>query len=59
MDETKAKKLKQQLKKRLPLLIFLSVCTLAFFFGSTLLLDDSYKDIMLVMMIWSLPLFIH
>lgn len=50
---------KQKFKKKLPLLIFLSLSTIIFFFASTLLLDDSYKDIILIAMIWALPLFIH
>ena len=48
-----------RLKKRLPLLIFLAVATVAFFLASSLFLDDSYKDIILICMIWALPLFIH
>lgn len=50
---------KQKFKKKLPLLIFLTLSTIIFFFASTLLLDDSYKDIILIAMIWALPLFIH
>lgn len=59
MDVQKKNKLKNRLKKRLPLLVFLTLCTIIFFFASTLLLEDSYKDIILIVMIWSLPLFIH
>ena len=59
MNENTSKNIKLKLKRRLPLLIFLLLCTIIFFFGSTLLLNDSYKDIILVLMIWSLPLFIH
>lgn len=47
------------MKKRIPLFIFLAIATIAFFLASTLLLDDSYKDIILIAMVWSLPLFIH
>ncbi|MCQ2093047.1 MAG: hypothetical protein MJY85_10255 [Fibrobacter sp.] len=50
---------KKRLKKKVPLLIFLALSTTIFFFASTLLLDDSYKDIILIAMIWALPLFIH
>ncbi|MCQ2089732.1 MAG: hypothetical protein MJY93_05745 [Fibrobacter sp.] len=50
---------KNKLKKKLPLLVFLALSTIIFFLASTLLLDDSYKDIILIAMIWALPLFIH
>ncbi len=59
MDIEKRQKIKENLKKRLPLFLFLTLCTITFFLASTLLLEDSYKDIFLVIMIWSLPLFIH
>jgi hypothetical protein len=58
MDDNK-KDFIQVLKKRIPLFIFLAVATIAFFLTSSLLLDDSYKDIILIAMVWSLPLFIH
>ncbi|WP_407456637.1 hypothetical protein [Fibrobacter sp.] len=47
------------MKKRLPLLIFLTLSTAIFFLASALLLDESYKDIIIIAMIWALPLFIH
>ena len=50
---------KQKLKKRLPLLIFLTLSPSIFFLASALLLDESYKDIIIIAMIWALPLFIH
>lgn len=50
---------KNKLKKKLPLLVFLALSTIIFFLASNLLLDDSYKDIILIAMIWALPLFIH
>ncbi|SHK64041.1 hypothetical protein [Fibrobacter sp. UWH4] len=50
---------KQKMKKRLPLLIFLTISTTIFFLASALLLDESYKDIIIIAMIWALPLFIH
>ena len=50
---------KQNMKKRLPLLIFLTISTTIFFLASALLLDESYKDIIIIAMIWALPLFIH
>ena len=50
---------KQRMKKRLPLLIFLTISTTIFFLASALLLDESYKDIIIIAMIWALPLFIH
>ena len=48
-----------RLKTRLPLFIVLAVATAAFFLASSLFLDDSYKDIILICMIWARPLFIH
>ena len=59
MEDAKLKKFRVRLKKRLPLLIFLAIATIAYFLASTLLLDDSYKDIIFITMIWALPLFIH
>ncbi|OWV02083.1 hypothetical protein [Fibrobacter sp. UWR2] len=59
MEDAKLKKFIVRLKKRLPLLIFLAIATIAYFLASTLLLDDSYKDIIFITMIWALPLFIH
>ncbi|WP_173364805.1 MULTISPECIES: hypothetical protein [unclassified Fibrobacter] len=47
------------MKKRLPLFVFLAIATTCFFLASSLLLDDSYKDIILISMVWALPLFIH
>ena len=41
------------------ILIFLTLSTTIFFLASTLLLDESYKDIIIIAMIWALPLFIH
>lgn len=59
MDIENRQKIKKNLRKRLPLFLFLAICTTIFFLASFLLLEDSYKDIFLVLMIWSLPLFIH
>ncbi|MBR1745560.1 MAG: hypothetical protein IJ734_06265 [Fibrobacter sp.] len=59
MEDPKIKKFIATLKKRIPLFVFLAIATIAFFLASTLLLDDSYKDIILIAMVWSLPLFIH
>lgn len=59
MEDPKNKKFIATLKKRIPLFVFLTIATIAFFLASTLLLDDSYKDIILIAMVWSLPLFIH
>ena len=59
MDTEKRQKIKKNPRKRLPLFLFLAICTTIFFLASFLLLEDSYKDIFLVLMIWSLPLFIH
>lgn len=59
MDFEKRQKMKKFLKKRLPLFLFLTICTISFILASTLLLQDSYKDIFLIVMIWALPLFIH
>ena len=52
-------KIKMFLTGRLSLVLFLFLSFLALFFGSTLLLGESYKDIFIVIMIWSLPLFLH
>ncbi|MBO4435484.1 MAG: hypothetical protein J5791_01185 [Fibrobacter sp.] len=59
MEDNKRKKFLDKMKKRIPLFVFLAIATIAFFLASTLLLDDSYKDIILIAMVWSLPLFIH
>ena len=59
MDTEHRKKIKRNLKRRLPLFLFLAICTVIFFLASSLLLEDSYKDIFIIIMIWSLPLFIH
>lgn len=59
MDDIEIKQFKTRIKKRIPLLIFLALSTIAFILASTLLLEDSYKDILIIAMIWSLPLFIH
>lgn len=59
MEDPKKKNFIATLKKRIPLFVFLAIATIAFFLASTLLLDDSYKDIILIAMVWSLPLFIH
>ena len=50
---------KQKMKRRLPLFIFLAISTTIFFLASALLLDECYKDIIIIAMIWALPLFIH
>jgi hypothetical protein len=59
MEDMKNKNFRNTMKKRIPLFVFLTICTIAFFLASSLLLDDSYKDIILIAMVWSLPLFIH
>lgn len=59
MENEHKKTFKEKFKKRLPLLIFLTLSTIIFFLASTLLLDDSYKDIIIIAMFWALPLFIH
>ncbi len=59
MVKENVKKKKSKFRKRLPLLIFLTLSTIIFFLASTLLLEDAYKDIILIVMIWALPLFIH
>ena len=59
MEDPKNKKFIATLKKQIPLFVFLAIATIAFFLASTLLLDDSYKYIILIAMVWSLPLFIH
>ena len=59
MEEQNQNNWTKRLKKRLPLLIFLTLSTTIFFLASALLLDESYKDIIIIAMIWALPLFIH
>jgi hypothetical protein len=59
MDEKDQNNFLEKMKKRLPLLIFLTLSTTIFFLASALLLDESYKDIIIIAMIWALPLFIH
>ncbi|MBR4560060.1 MAG: hypothetical protein IKO21_10905 [Fibrobacter sp.] len=59
MEEKDQNNWTQKMKKRLPLLIFLTLSTAIFFLASALLLDESYKDIIIIAMIWALPLFIH
>ena len=59
MEEKDENNWTQKMKKRLPLLIFLTLSTAIFFLASALLLDESYKDIIIIAMIWALPLFIH
>ena len=59
MDNKRLNKFKKKMRKRLPLLIFLTLSTTIFFLASALLLDESYKDIIIIAMIWALPLFIH
>ena len=56
---SKREKFKKFLRKRAPLWVFLSLATVIFFLSSTLLMGESYKDIVLIAMIWALPLFIH
>lgn len=57
------KKLLDRLSRRIanrysvPLLIVFAVLTLLF--ATALLLGEAYKDIFLILMIWSLPLFLH
>lgn len=59
MDFEKRQRIKKFWKKRLPLFLFLAICTISFILASTLLLQDCYKDIFIIVMIWALPLFIH
>ena len=59
MDNKRKLSFKDKVKRRIPLFLFLALSTTIFFFGSALLLDESYKDIILIAMIWALPLFIH
>ena len=59
MEEKDQNNWTQKMKKRLPLLIFLTLSTAIFFLASALLLDESYKDIIIIAMIWALPLFIN
>jgi len=59
MEKAKKDRIKRYFKRRLPLWIFLTLSTIIFFLASTLLMGESYKDIVLIAMIWALPLFIH
>ena len=59
MDKAAQDIIKQKIKNRLPLWVFLTLSTVIFFLASTLLMGESYKDIVLIAMIWALPLFIH
>jgi len=59
MEKAKKDIIMQKIKRRLPLWIFLTLSTVIFFLASTLLMGESYKDIVLIAMIWALPLFIH
>lgn len=59
MEFENKKSWKRKIKRKLPLLLFLTLSTIIFFLASSLLLDDSYKDIILIAMFWALPLFIH
>ncbi|MCQ2097774.1 MAG: hypothetical protein MJY87_07520 [Fibrobacter sp.] len=57
MENENRKNWKTKFKKRIPLLIFLTLSTIIFFLASTLL--DINKDIIIIAMFWALPLFIH
>lgn len=59
MENVKKDRIKRYIKRRIPLWIFLTLSTIIFFLASTLLMGESYKDIVLIAMIWALPLFIH
>ena len=59
MSNEEKRNWKKKIKRRLPLLVFLTLSTTIFFLASALLLDESYKDIIIIAMIWALPLFIH
>ncbi|NLO23767.1 MAG: hypothetical protein GX116_05480 [Fibrobacter sp.] len=59
MKKITFQKIKQMLLGRLSLVIFFLLAFLGLFFASTLLLEESYKDVFIVIMIWSLPLFLH
>lgn len=59
MENDEKQNWSKKFKKRIPLLVFLTLSTIIFFLASALLLDESYKDIIIIAMIWALPLFIH
>lgn len=59
MENDENQNWQKKIKKRIPLLVFLSLSTIIFFLASALVLDESYKDIIIIAMIWALPLFIH
>jgi hypothetical protein len=52
-------KVPQKLRKWLGFGVFLSVSTLFLLLASTVLLKDASADILLIVIIWCLPLFIH
>lgn len=59
MSKSPFQKLKKTIsdKYSLPILALLALLTLLF--AATLLFGEAYKDIFLILMIWSLPLFLH
>lgn len=59
MDNGFLGKLAQFFRKRLMLLIFLTLSLVIFLLSSTFILKGSSADILLIFVIWCLPLFIH
>lgn len=47
------------LKRKAPIIAFLALTSVVFLLSSSMLLSGSCADIMLIVLIWCLPLFIH
>lgn len=59
MEIIKNSKIANYIKKRFSTLVFLVSALFLLFFVSSLLMGEASKDILLVALIWSIPLFIH
>jgi len=51
--------LKETLKKKFPTFIFFVLSAIVLILVSTILFGESFKEIFIVLMLWSLPLFLH
>ncbi|MFA6835034.1 MAG: hypothetical protein WCR04_01360 [Fibrobacteraceae bacterium] len=51
--------IKAFLKKKLSSLIFFGLSAIVLVLASTILFGESYKEIFIALMLWSLPLFLH
>jgi hypothetical protein len=50
---------KTLLKKKLPSLLFYLLSAVILILASSILFGESYKEIFIALMLWSLPLFLH